>query len=363
MRKWIAALLLLFVFLSVQTALAAETAYIDGGTADRVHLRQSPSETAASLGLYFTGTPAERLADLSGGWSRVRIGSETGFVRTQYLAGTGHRLFPSYVVDNRTSDWVNLRSGASFEKEPVGCLSNGAAVLLMGETASGWSYVEADGLRGYVVTEFLRTTGQSAPAAASPSVAMKTLGTTPDGQFILSCTPANGQTIYLVAQEEQPLCDQLDVNFDGYPDLVVTTIRGATNCFCEFFIWHDGGYVRAAHPGIDEGVANYQLYPAEGWVLSSANNGNAGALYDECLYEWDGTDLKLLRRATAESLREYRSEGATFVTVFHDRKISLTVYDCSGEDSVLIHSETVDLNGMNTDKLEQMKQRLWTGLR
>lgn len=361
MKKWLMALLMML--LCMQAALAAETAYIDGGTADRVHLRQSPAETAASLGLYFTGTPVERLADLAGGWSRVRVGSETGFIRTQYLAGTGHRLFPSYVVDNRTSDWVNLRSGASFDKEPVGRLNNGDAVLLMGETASGWSYVEADGLRGYVVTEFLRATGQSAPAAASPSVAMKTLGTTPDGQFILSCTPANGQTIYLVAQEEQPLCDQLDVNFDGYPDLVVTTIRGTTNCFCEFFIWQGGGYVRAAHPGVDEGIANYQLYPEEGWVLSSANNGNAGALFDECLYRWDGTDLQLVRRATAESLREYRSEGATFVTVFHDRKISLTVYDCTGEDSVLIHSETVSMDDMNADKLERMKQHLWTGLR
>ena len=246
----------------------------------------------------------------------------------------------------------------------MGRLNNGDAVLLMGETASGWSYVEAGGRSGYVVTEFLAPGGQAAPSApVGTAIRTEVLGTTPDGGYILSAATAAGHAVYFVSQEEQPIFDQLDVNFDGYPDLVVTTIRGATNCFCEFFIWHGGGYVRAAHPGIDEGVANYQLYPAEGWVLSSASNGNAGALYDECLYEWDGTDLRLLRRATSESLREYRSEGATFVTVFHDRKISLTVHDCSGEDSVLIHSETIDLKDMSSDKLEQMKQRLWTGLR
>lgn len=360
MKKLIAAILLL---LCIQTALAAETAYIDGGTADRVHLRQSPSETAASLGLYFTGAPVERLADLAGGWSRVRVGSQTGFIRTQYLTGAEHRLFPSCVVDNRTSDWVNLRSGASFDKEPVGRLNNGDAVLLMGETASGWSYVEAGRLHGYVVSEFLSPGTQKPAEAPTASLRMQTLGTAPDGRFILSCTTIAGQTIYFVSQEEQPLCDQLDVNFDGYPDLVVTTIRGATNCYCEFFIWQGGSYVRAAHPGVEEGIANYQLYPENGWVLSSANNGNAGALYEECLYGWDGTDLRLLRRATAENLREYRSEGATFVTVFHDRRISLTVHDCSGEDSLLIHSETVDMKDMNADKLEQMKQRLWQGLR
>lgn len=364
MKKWLIALVLLI--LCLQAAMAAETACIDGGTADRVHLRQSPSEEASSLGLYFTGAPVERLADLSGGWSRVRIGTQTGYVRTQYLTAAAEAAFPARVVNNPTSDWVNLRSGASFDDAPVGRLNNGDILRLIGETASGWSYVEADDLHGYVVTEFLAqwqdTLGVGTPRA-SAAAQTQIVGTTADGSYIHACTTGEGQTLYFVAQEPDPVITREDVNFDGYADLVVTTARGATNCYYAFFVWNGGGYVRAAHPGV-EGIANYGLYPDQGYVLSSANHGYAGALYEDCLMCWEGTDLHLIRSATARSLREYRTEGNALVTVLHDRKIEMNVYGGSVDgEAVLLHSEVIDLNDMDAEKLMEMKEALWRGLR
>lgn len=360
MKNRLMLLLMALLLLMVVPALA-DTQYIDGGTADRVHLRQSPSGGAASLGLYFTGTPVERLATADGGFSRVRIGTETGYVRTEYLSSTAEPACMTCVVDNPTSDWVNLRSGASFQAEPVGRLENGEVVTLMGETASGWSYVQVGGVRGYVVTEFL----SAAAYTAAPGMAARTqiVGTTAEGGYIHALDAGDGYTVYFVAAEEDPIVTREDVNFDGRADLVVTTVRGATNFYYEFFVWTGSGYVRAAYPGV-EGIANYSLYPELGYVYSSANGGNAGSAYVDCIFRWDGTQLHLVRCARSEGLREYRSEGTAFVSVLHDRKLELNIYDyTAGDGGVLIYSEIIDMNAMDAGKLEEMKQRLWTGLR
>ena len=81
MKKWLLPVLL--ALLMLMTIAEAEMLVISGGSADRVHLRASQSQEAVSLGMYFTGAQVERLANLSGGWSRVRIGSETGYVLTE----------------------------------------------------------------------------------------------------------------------------------------------------------------------------------------------------------------------------------------------------------------------------------------
>ncbi len=360
-------LMVVLLMMAMMMAAAAETLYIDGGNTDRVHLRASPTLEAGSMGLYFTGVPVERLTTVAGGWSRVRIGDETGYVRTEYLSASVQAAFPSCTVDNSTSDWVNLRSGPSFEADPVGRLNNGTALQLLGETASGWSYVRWGSTRGYVVSDFIavRATGTADAGAAPETInagATQIVGTTAQGDYICAYQASSGQTIYFVSMEADPFVTFDDVNFDGREDIVVTTARGATNCYYEFFVWTPGGYVRAEHPGVD-GIANYGLYAAGEYVLSSVNAGNAGALYEDCLFTWDGTELHLIRRATSDNLREYRTEGGAFVTVLHDRKIDLTVYGYAADGEVtILHQEVIDMNRMGPELLEEMEQRLWDGL-
>lgn len=355
-NRWM--LLLTVLALCLPFAACAQTMYIDGVTADRVHLRLEPSETAESLGLYFTGTPVERLTWENGGWTRVRIGTQTGYMRQTYLAERAEECFPLMVVNNTTSDWVNLRAGASFDAAVIGRVNNGEPVRLMGETASGWSYVHAAGRQGYIVTDFLAAVEEGGSGAATQIV-----GTTPDGGYIHACEVGAGEFVYFVATEPDPEITMEDVNFDGQTDLVFTTVRGATNLYFEFFVWTPQGYVRAEYP-VATGIANYRLDPDRGYVVSSANGGSAGALYEDFIFRWEGTSLRTVRCAVSESLHEYRSEGNSFTTTVSDRKIMLTVYayDENG-DGTLIHEEIINLGRMDADKLNEMKQRLWQGLR
>lgn len=356
-KRWL--LILTIVMTCMTFAACAETMYIDGRTADRVHLRQSAADAAESLGLFFTGTPVERLSLAEDGWSRVRIGTTLGYMRTEYLAEQAENAFPLMVVDNRTSDWVNLRGGSSFEATALARVNNGEPLYLMGELASGWSYVSVNGTRGYIVTDFLAIVEETADDAAVTQI----VGTTPDGGYIHACEVGAGEFVYFVATELDPQLSMEDVNFDGQTDLVFTTLRGATNFYYEFFVWTPRGYVRAEYP-VATGIANYRLDPERGYVVSSANAGSAGALYEDFIFRWEGTSLRTVRCAVSESLHEYRSEGDSFTTTVSDRKIMLTVYAYDEDgDGTLIHEEIIDMTRLNAEKLNEMKQRLWQGLR
>lgn len=142
----------------VQRGVALEStgfvpAVIDGGNADRVHLRERPSVEAASLGLYFTGTEALCGPGPSSEWTQAVIGSQTGYIKSEYLRwGDGVQAVrsrqPSGVV--RTDSWVNVRGAPYLDAQAEGRLYDGDSVTVLGETASHWYYCRAYGQLGYV---------------------------------------------------------------------------------------------------------------------------------------------------------------------------------------------------------------------
>ena len=157
-------LFLLFIIcaslLCTQAALAREhnllTAVIDGKTADRVHLREGASADSKSLGLYFTGTELLREPPSGSDWVWVNIGTEGGYVKTEFLADAASPRQPQGLIHNpHGSNWVNLRHPPSLNGEAIGKLYNGDVVAVLGETATGWFYVETNGLLGYVSSEFI----------------------------------------------------------------------------------------------------------------------------------------------------------------------------------------------------------------
>lgn len=133
-------LLILLVTLGLWlNAAAAETGvrWIDGGNADRVHLRAAPSAKAESLGLYFTGTDVI-LIDQVGEWAWVMVGDAEGWIMADYLTPyVTNRMGPMYMVDNPHSTWVNLRMSPSMDGTVALCPDNGTAVRILGETADG----------------------------------------------------------------------------------------------------------------------------------------------------------------------------------------------------------------------------------
>ena len=122
-------------------------ATIDGGNANRVHLRASPSVQADSKGLYFTGTQVFCSQGVSQGWTRVIIGAEEGYMMTSYLR-TGDAALdvqpdqPQGVV--RAPGFVNLRSSPSLDAQVLARLQDGDRATLLGETAGHWYYCAAN---------------------------------------------------------------------------------------------------------------------------------------------------------------------------------------------------------------------------
>lgn len=329
---------------------------VDGGNADRVHLRQAPSRDEKSLGLYYSGTGVI-VYDEMGDWSHVLIGEADGWMMSEYLT-TGYvaQMGPWCITNTVT----NLHITPSADGYVAMQLPEGRAVHLSGETTDGWSYVEADGVKGYVRSETL--------VPAEMASATEIVGTTADGDFIHRCTAPGGQVIYFTALEDTPPIAFQDVNFDGMTDIVVYVSLGATNFFAELFVYvpEENAYVRAEHPGIDYGLANFQLYPECGIVASQAVNGYAGALFEHCLFRWNGTDLELLRRAVSEELTDTIYSGSTFTTTRWTDVLRVRVYDYIAEEygGALTYDATFLLeDSAYRDLFTEADEKLWEGIR
>lgn len=356
-------LLLLLMLLLWIPAAGAENAvrWIHGGNADRVHLRAEPSREADSLGLYYTGTDVI-LINSTGDWAWVMIGDVTGYVMADYLTDDAPlQCGPRMQVDNPHSTWVNLRMSPSMDGMVAMCPDNGTAVQLLGETADGWSYVECEGVQGYIVTELIG----EAYNEATPSTTV--LGRTADWYYIHQYTAPNGQNIYFTATEDKAYVTFCDVNFDGVEDIVVDAIHGASNFFSEFFVYErtSGEYVRVTNDGAEERFCNYQLYPEYGLVATQSNNGNAGLLHVMNLYRWDDTELKLIRSAVSDEWSEERFEGQTYTRIIHGDILHVTVRDHTKDHDesilweIIIPKEDTEYRDVFTEEMEA----LWQGIR
>lgn len=133
-------------------------ATIDAGDASKVHLRAQPSAQAKSLGLYFTGTKVLCDSYPTEEWTRVAIGSESGYMKSQYLKWGNEQdkiesKQPTGVV--KTKSWVNFRSWPSLQAEILGKLGNGTTMIIHGETVSHWYYATIEDTVGYVKAEYV----------------------------------------------------------------------------------------------------------------------------------------------------------------------------------------------------------------
>ena len=360
MKKLLAALLALLMMVPLAQA-ETGVRWIDGGNADRVHLRAAPSAKADSLGLYFTGTGAI-VIDRAGDWAWVMIGSAEGWMMADYLSGSYIApQGPWHVVDNPHSTWVNLRMSPSMDALVAMCPDNGTAVRILGETADGWSYVDCDGVMGYMRTDLL----SEADDVAMCSTII--VGSTADHGYIHQYTAPNGQKIYFTATEDEVNLTFQDVNFDGIEDIVVLTALGASNFFSEFFVYDTeiGEYVRAVADSSEERLCNYQLYPEYDLVATYTNAGNAGALHVVNLYRWEDTDLKLIRTATSDEWSESSFEGDVYTQVIRGDLLHITVRDYThGYEGTVIFDQVITKEAAETrDIFSEEQEALWMGIK
>lgn len=134
-----------------------DVAYIDGRDADRVHLRASASQTAASMGLYFTGTQVICLSTLKDAWVKVQIGAETGYIMAEYLSM--ETVVPKHgtatVTGMEQDDLLSLYAVPQARAELAGTAGYDETLVVLGETREGWYYVRHGNESGYVASEFL----------------------------------------------------------------------------------------------------------------------------------------------------------------------------------------------------------------
>ena len=359
----------LVVLCLMLSAACAETAYVDGKTASRVHLRSAPSQQAESMGLFYTGTKVE----LDGSarqdqWTKVRIGALNGYIMSEYLRDDRpfEAMLPVASVKTKT---LNMRFGPSKDNGVAWVLKEDERLYILGQCANEWYYVQTqNGLLGYVMPEYVTLTGEM---FAYRNAEIRKVGESYNGDTIYSWVAPNEQTLYFTALED-PSIKFEDVNFDGHDDVIVYIIRGASNFFTEFFVWDDGQYVYARHPGLEYGICNYQLYSEYGIVHSDANNGSAGAEHEDVLLRWQGNELRVIRRAISENAKEttWFSDGTGYNVYTDLQNLLVRVWDYTAGDGegALIYETYISHQSIeNAEAYSQLfageQEALWKGIR
>jgi len=148
-------------------------AYVVSQNGMNVRLRSGPGTGYSTIASYAPGTECTIL-DSGASWSRIRIGSYTGYMMSRYLSG---QIVPTPVPDpgkeikawviSRNGHGVNLRSGPGKGYASIGFYSVGtqAAILSAGPV---WSYIRIGTRHGYMMSEFLTTVAPVVPPVPIP---------------------------------------------------------------------------------------------------------------------------------------------------------------------------------------------------
>ena len=360
-------MILLPLLLCVPAAMAqSPDCWIDGGNADRVHLRVEPSIEADSMGLYYTGTDVIVIG-YEADWAWVMVGDEDGYIMMAYLTWEGAvPLGPWQVVDNPDSTWVNLRMKPSTQGAILSCPDNGTMVRVLGETADGWSYVLCQGVKGYIMTSLLSPRYEATSSQLQRTTILAQIGA--GEEYIHQYIAPNGQALYFTAARQDPDISFEDVNFDGWDDIVIMTTSGASNAYYDFYVYDAAAdeYCRVSVAGEENGWCNYSFYPEYGIVATHANNGSAGANHEYRLYRWQGTKLDCIRTARSEVLTESTHSGSVFTMTTYTDKLHMTVRDHTlGDwDDALVGEKIIT---MSEDEYraayEEEMSALWQGVR
>lgn len=346
----------MLVAMALALCLLASCACAEGwatvrGQSDRVHLRVGCSKDEPSMGLYFNGCPVWVEGEAWNGYSAVVIGMENGYMMTKYLSYSYVTpRTPIGTVKTRNGSRVNLRSEPNMDAPVVRTLSSGTEVTVYGETKSGWYYVDTGWDEGYIKSSLVKLSSTTrsmsvsdrlgANAPTSSSVPTRTEATPYGGtassggaelvqtleldeggrRVIVEVTrigenPDYGEATYSVRVETDGTTTQsfvytggrideylkavypTDVNMDGYPDLLLMGIAGASDAFGTHYIYDSASGRFVEHDELaDFSVYRCTLYPQTGYVLNYLHDGAATGSF--ALYQWQNGQLVQLARAS-----------------------------------------------------------------
>ena len=181
-------------------AVPKDSGSVEFVTTDIVNFRTGPSTDATVISTVNFGARVEVLEHDPAGWSKVKFGGETGYIRSDFLAcqgvgvtqqqGAGSQTGASSgsTVGSstgsssssaasgassaassqgaaassaprvyKTTDGVNFREGPSTDSGIIRAIVSGTSVEVLEYNQAGWSKVKYEGAIGYIKSEFLRS--------------------------------------------------------------------------------------------------------------------------------------------------------------------------------------------------------------
>ncbi|WP_413304948.1 SH3 domain-containing protein [Bacillus sp. 1P10SD] len=132
-----------------------------------LNLRTSAS-TNSSIILKIAKGTVVKVSSESGGWAKIEVYGQTGYVSSQYLSATKQNTTDTPKVQQQIIKFVSIQPGSSLNLRSSGStnstildkLTNGAEVKVISES-SGWTKIQVNGKEGYVCSDYLSLSKQT----------------------------------------------------------------------------------------------------------------------------------------------------------------------------------------------------------
>ena len=161
----IASLSVIAVLLLGVTALAAEedmAVAIGATTGSSLRLRSGPSLDASIITMLDEDVPVAVLDDTLDGWYKINYNGNTGYVSADYMLIDQDNIFDAY--GRVEGDGVNVRSNSSTDGQVLTVMNRNSIATVNG-FEDGWYKITANGVDGYIRSDYLTMCGSSAASA------------------------------------------------------------------------------------------------------------------------------------------------------------------------------------------------------
>jgi len=128
-------------------------------TTSAVNLRNAANTKAAILLVIPKGALAYDLGTSKNGFIKVEYDGVAGWAHGKYLTSTTAVNAPVIIGISNTTRSVNFRSGPSMSHEIIAVLPKYTQVDLSDTVQTGFTFVEVDGVSGWIYTEYLAGLG------------------------------------------------------------------------------------------------------------------------------------------------------------------------------------------------------------
>lgn len=113
---------------------------------DKMNLRESPSESAESVGKLSYGEEVV-IQSFQDGWGEIHYGDMNGFV---YMPCLMSYQLGTYIVNTDADYGIHFRSTPDKQNTEILCdIPNGSALSISG-FSNGWGYTQYNGMAGWV---------------------------------------------------------------------------------------------------------------------------------------------------------------------------------------------------------------------